>query len=115
MLRRGDIIRVFAEEENAGCDPVMLPVVSSPRGLRLGMSRDEAARLLDASLRDDARRLFYTATKRIPMTREGREDYQRRFGQFSDEDAFFDSVRSVTLRLDQDRVYSFTLRKVTTF
>lgn len=91
----------------------MLPAVSSPRGVRLGMSRDEAARLLGAPMLETPSRLYYGQTLKIPMDPESREHYSRLQPNFTDDDAWFYEERTIIVRLDKGRVSSFTLCRVT--
>lgn len=84
-------------------------------GLRLGLRRAEVKALLGEPLRETPERLYYSTTVRIPMSAEDRAYFSKTLPGFRDEDAYFDSLRAITVRLNKGRVYSFTLRKTTSW
>ncbi|WP_449241778.1 hypothetical protein [Desulfovibrio sp.] len=82
-------------------------------GLRLGMTRDEVVRLLGEPLHEDARRLYYACNALIPLTEAEKQRQRAMHPTFPAGDSYFSSERSVTVRLDRGRVFSFTLRSNT--
>ncbi|MES9994509.1 hypothetical protein, partial [Desulfovibrio aminophilus] len=80
-------------------------------GLRLGMTRDEAVRLLGRPRLETPSRLYYGQTLKTPMDPETRKRFSRLRPNFTDDDAWIYEYRIIMLRLDKGRVSSFTVSR----
>jgi len=118
---RGDVVQVMLADSARRLTDARLCArvpegtftTTTAAGLRLGMSRDEAVRLLGAPMLETPSRLYSGQTLKIPMDPESREHYSRLQPNFTDDDAWFYEERTIIVRLDKGRVYSFTLCRVT--